>query len=204
MRRAESGKRRHQMNAAAVRYLVRQRFDIGRFLDNAETIAEPLHHRAGDEDTALESVLGALSCTPRDGSEKFVLGSNRFGARLHEHKAAGAISILHHAGLRADLTEQRRLLIACDPGNWDWVSKKRGGSIHFARGTHLGQRRTRNLEKFQQLVIPIASVNIKQHGARGIARVRHVVCFRPGRTRYSPQHIDAHGASALHVFENPL
>ena len=55
-RAAQAGERGHQDHAVAVGHRGRQRADLGRALDDAEAVAQPLHGGAGDEDRALVGV----------------------------------------------------------------------------------------------------------------------------------------------------
>ena len=56
VRRAEAGERGDDDHAAGVRDLARERLDLGRLLEQAEPVAQPLHRGAGDERGALERV----------------------------------------------------------------------------------------------------------------------------------------------------
>ena len=51
------GKRRHEIHAAAIRHAGRQRFDFRRGLDQPQSVAQPLHDRAGDEHAPLQRVF---------------------------------------------------------------------------------------------------------------------------------------------------
>ena len=64
VRRAEAGEGRHEVDAAVVGHGRRERLDVGRLLDDAQAVAQPLHDRAADEHAALERVLGASAHRP--------------------------------------------------------------------------------------------------------------------------------------------
>ena len=70
VRRAQAGERGHEVDAAAVGHRRRQRLDLGRLRDDAEPVAQPLDHRAADEDAAFERVLGLAADLPGDRREQ--------------------------------------------------------------------------------------------------------------------------------------
>ncbi len=66
---------------------------------------------------------------------------------VHQHKAAGAVSILSHPRLKAGLAEKGCLLVACGAGNGDIGAAEgiRGGiAVYFTGGPHLRQHRPGN------------------------------------------------------------
>ena len=68
-------------------------------------------------------------------------------AGVHQHEAAGAVGVLHHARLRARLAEQRRLLVARDAGDRESGAPSSVGlAVDLARRAHLGQHRARHAE----------------------------------------------------------
>ena len=60
VRRAQAHKRRYKDHAAGVGHARGEGLDIGRGADELQIVAQPLHHRAGNKDAALERVLEAL------------------------------------------------------------------------------------------------------------------------------------------------
>ena len=131
-----------------------QRLDVGRVVDDAEAVAQPLHGRAGHEDRSLERVGdGAAGELPADGGEQTVDGLGRLGAHVHQHERAGAVGVLGHARLEAGLAEQRRLLVAGDAAHGDAVGCRAEAA---ARRSHLGQARHRHAEEVAQLGGPRA------------------------------------------------
>ena len=105
---------------------VGERLGLGRVVDDAEPVAQPLHGRAGDEDApSRQYVTLPLECPSRSSSagrscEHGVL------AGVHQHEAAGAVGVLRHARREAGLAEGGRLLVARDRPRWGW--RRRGGS----------------------------------------------------------------------------
>ena len=142
-----------------------------------EAVANPLHHRAADEHAALERVLGAPADLPGDGRHQLLARRDRRRADVLQQEAAGAVGVLRHAGRAAHLTEQRRLLIARDAG--DWHARRCRASTTTWPYTSLddrtsGSRLARHIEQPQQFVVPFQRVNVEQHRARGVADVGHV------------------------------
>ena len=154
----------------------RQRLDLARRLDDAEPVAQPLHHRAGDERAALERVARPRrrASTPTVVSSPFCDGT---GARagVHQHERAGAVGALGVAGGEAGLAEQRRLLIAGDARDRDAVGQPGHAArlaVALRRAAHLGQHRARHAEQRRTARrAPVERVQIEQQRAR---RVRHV------------------------------
>ncbi len=101
---------------------------------------------------------------------------HRLVRRVHQHEAAGAIGVLGHAAIQARLAEGRRLLVAGDPGNGNTRTEQAGGgfTVNFAARPDLGQQASRHAHCAQQIVVPVADVNVVQQGAAGIAGVGDV------------------------------
>ncbi len=95
---------------------LRERPRLGSLLDDPEPVAQPLDRRAGDEDGTLERVHDLAAGPARERHEQALGRRRRLLAGVHEHERSGAVGVLRHAGLEARLTEQRRLLVAGDPG----------------------------------------------------------------------------------------
>src|SRR3954469_11596513 len=93
---------------------------------------------------------------------------------MHEHETTGPVGIFHHSRARADLAEKSRLLIARYAGNGDSAAEEIRLAIDFARGTNLRQDTAGHAEQTEQFVVPFASLNIEEHGARSVARVGHM------------------------------
>jgi hypothetical protein len=117
--RAEADKGRHQIDFLRGIGLVGERAGFARLPDDAESVAQPLHRRAGDEDRALEGV-GALAVELiGDGCEQLVVRSHRRGAGVEQGKAAGAVGRLDHARRKAGLADGGGLLVAGDAADCD-------------------------------------------------------------------------------------
>ena len=149
---------------------------------------------------------------PGDGGEQVVLRGDRLRAGVHEHEAAGAVGVLHHAGAGAGLPEQRGLLVARDAG--DRNRRRRTASFrHTLRSTSAppaapsaARRRGRSSSSSQSPVWMI-----EEHRARGVARVGHVDAAA-GEIPHEPRVDGAErqfaglrlGLRAGHMVEHPL
>jgi len=80
--------------------------------DDAQSVAQPLHRRAGDEDAALEREHRLAARTTGERREETALGVGAALPGVEQQKRAGAIGVLRLSGLPAALTEQRGLLIS--------------------------------------------------------------------------------------------
>ncbi|SVB69358.1 uncharacterized protein METZ01_LOCUS222212, partial [marine metagenome] len=79
---------------------------------------------------------------------------------MHQHEAAGAVRVFHHAGARAALAEEGGLLVARDAGDGDGFAKHGCLANDFAGAAHFGQYAAGLLENFQQLRVPIAGAEV--------------------------------------------
>ena len=203
----------NEINAGTIGDACGEGFDIGGAADDAKAIAKPLDDGAGDKDAALECVGGFIPDFPADGGEEIVLGRDRFVAGVEDHKSAGAVGVLEHAGLKTHLAEERGLLIASDAGDGDGgVEELVGGlAINFAGGADFRKQAAGDIEELEEFVIPLQSVNIKEEGAAGVADISDVQ-FAAGKIPDEPGIDGAEGelagfgqiASAGDVIEEPL
>ena len=130
MRRAEARQRRDEVDAVVAVDRVGERLGLGRVCDEPKPVPQPLHRRTGDEHRALERVDGgsspsrqaAVASTPSAGAGRVVAG-------VREHEAARAVRRLHPARREARLPEERRLLVAGDPGHRH-ASRRRAARGH--------------------------------------------------------------------------
>ena len=132
-----------------------------------------MHYGAGNEDAAFERVVDLVADLPRNRGDEIVLRFDRLVAGVHHEEAARAVSVLHHAGFGAHLAEERGMLVSGDACERN-LGGKHGGlgrPIHLRRGAHFRQHAARNIERFEQFVVPLQRVDVEERGARG---VRHV------------------------------
>src|SRR5581483_4411255 len=74
------------------------------------------------------------------------------------------------------LSEEGRLLVAGNPCNGHL--RATDGSLRTGTGgrDHLRQHRTRNVEQGEELVVPLAAMDVVEHGATGIRCIGHMAC----------------------------
>ncbi len=189
VRRAEAGERRHEHHAAAVGHAFGERLDLAARLDRLQAVAQPLHHRAADEDAALARELRRAGELRRARADQAVRRGLEGRAGVHQHEAAGAVGVLDLAGLEAGLAEQRALLVAGDAADLDRRAEQVGidRAVDVARRMHRRQQLARHLEQRQQLVVPGLARHVVEQGARRVADVGRM--DRGG----APARIDAAG-----------
>ena len=140
--RAEADERRHEVDAAGIGHVAHQALDIGRRADRPQTVAQPLHGRAGHEHRAFERVGRLVAEPPRHRRQQALLRRHRPRPGVEQHEAAGAVGVLGLAGLEAGLAEERRLLIAGGAGNRDRRRRSSSGvrlAVDLAAAAHLRQ-----------------------------------------------------------------
>src|SRR6185295_6172878 len=141
--------------------------------DHAERVAQPFDRGPGDEDRAFERVGGPPAAAPRRRGQQPVARADRFLAGVEQQEAAGAVGRLGHARREAGLAEQRRLLVARDPGDRERrVEQPRcRRAIDPAVLVNLRQDRIGHAEQCAQLGVPAVGANREQRGAAGVGDV---------------------------------
>ena len=175
VRSAQAGKGRHEIHAAGIGNAGGELLDVDRFADEAQAVAQPLHYRAAGEDAPFQREL-LRTRLRRASGDQAALGRDRLAAGVQKQEAPGAVGVLRHARLVAGLAEERRLLVAGDSGDGDFGAENvlRGRAVDMGGGKHLGKHRARHAEDSKQLLVPFAAVDVVEHGARGVARIRDV------------------------------
>src|SRR3954471_12779825 len=108
VRGEEPGERRDEDNAARIVTRSRELLDLGRVVDEAEVVPQPLDERAGHGDGALERVDGVgIAELPRDGGDQTMLGDHRLRPQRGQQEGAGPVRALDVAVVEAGVTEQR-------------------------------------------------------------------------------------------------
>ena len=143
---------------------------------HAQLVPEPLDRRAGHENTSLQGVFHMVLIAHGDGGHQAVVALHRLTAGVHQHKAAGAVGVLHLPGHKAALAEQGALLVARRAGDRDLpaVKLKFRLAVDTAGGLDLRQQALRHVQKLQQLLVPAELVDIVEHGAAGVGLVGDV------------------------------
>ncbi len=113
-------------------------------------------------------------------------------AGIHQEKAAGAVGVFRHARGEARLPEGRGLLVARDARNRDRPAEQRGVGLpkEAGRRQHLRQQGTGHIEGAQQVIVPLAGMDIEQHRAAGIRDIGNVA----RAAREPPDEKGIHGA----------
>ena len=137
-------------------------------LDEAEPVAQPLDRGAGDEHAALERV-GRLATRTAGGRGEHA--ARRLAARwspvIHQEERAGAVGVLRQPGVAAALPEQRRLLVAGEPGDREGEPQVRrvGLADDPGGGDDAGQQFPGHAEDGEQLRVPVARAEIVEQRA---------------------------------------
>ena len=128
----EPGEGRNHDDTAAVMNRRRQLGHLGRFGDEAEAIAEPLHGGSGHEDRALVGVGGVRTAGSGKGpghrGEQTVGRFRTDRAHVHEDETAGAVGVLRRSRFVTALAEERGLLIAGHTGDRDAAAQRTVGA----------------------------------------------------------------------------
>ena len=212
VRCAQSGKGRHDIDAAVVAHLACKVFAVGGVLDHTQLVAQPLDHRAADKDAALQRILHRLTGTGRgNGRHQSAAAEYRCVAGVGEQKAAGAVGDLEVALLQTALTVERRLLVAGDAADRHMCAHQVHFAVDLAAAPDLGQHAHGNVEQRAQLRVPLAGVDVVEHGARGVGAVGHMhlavgqLPQQPGVHRAEQQLAAVRQLTrSLHIVEDPF
>jgi len=177
--RKEPRKGGHKVHPAVIRHRPGDGLRLGRRLDEAEAIAQPLDRGPRDGDGPLQRIgAGAIVQAIGHRGEQPAVGGHDLGAGVHQQEGAGAIGVLGLPGEKAGLAHQGALLVAQAAAHGNGVAKELGGraavGAAIAGGTDLGQHLPRDAQDAEQLLIPLARGDVHQERARGVSHVRHV------------------------------
>ena len=130
---------------------------------------------------------GGVTEFPGDGGEEAVLAGDGFAAGEEEHETAGTVSAFDEAGLVALLAEEGGLLVAGDAADGDAVAEEIGGGFAeiAAAGDDAREAGGGDVEEGHELAVPVAMVDIHQHGAGGVGDVGDVI-FSAGELEDEP------------------
>ena len=153
---------------------------LGGRADDLESVAQPLHGGAGHEDRTLERVdERAVGAAPGSRRQQACVGADQGRAGVGQDERPGAVGALRVAHVEARLAEQRRLLVARDPGDRQAQVEERLG---VGRGDltpvrdQLRQRvRAVRRTATAQLIGPVAGAEVEQEGAAGVGDIGGVV-----------------------------
>jgi hypothetical protein len=174
VRREESGEGGNEVRSTVVVDRRREGLDLGRRVDDAEVVAQPLHQRTGDGDRALERVvrLGVAQLVA-ERREKAVLRVHDLFAGVEDQEVTGAVGVLRLAGFERRLSEGGRLLVAQDAGYRYLAQQRRrlDGAVDLRRRTDLGHHRQRYAEDAEDLLVPLQGLEVHEQGARRVGDI---------------------------------
>jgi hypothetical protein len=155
---------------------VGERLRLLRLADDPDPVAEPLDHRARDEDGAFEREGGLAVELVGDGGEEPVLRHDRRVPGVEEREAAGAVGGFQHPGREAGLPHGGGLLVARDAEDRDFPPEEVGPRHAEVGGAvlHLGQHGEGDVEEAADLLVPAAFAQVVEERAGGVRGVRHV------------------------------
>ena len=176
VRGAHAGEGGDEIHAAVVLDRTGQGLDLGGTPDDAQAVPEPLDDGSAHKDGALQGVIDLVADLPGDGGEEVVAGEDGLFARVHQEEAAGAVGILHGAGLGAHLPEERGLLVAGNAADGHGMGEDRGLRMPIDLGTGADGRHhgPGNAQQVKQFLVPFQRVDVEQHRAGGVGDVGHV------------------------------
>ena len=143
----------------------------------AQLIPQPLDHRTGRRRRSPPAHTAPLRPIPNADGGQQAVSADYAGCRagVHQQETAGAVGVLRFAGRKAGLTEQRRLLVACNAGNRD-IAARQGNSNRKPRlrSTRAGSIARGMSSASSRVSSQSRRVNVEDHRACGIGRVRDV------------------------------
>ena len=153
--------------------LFRQRLGFSRRPDDAQAVAQPLHHGPGDEDRPFQRIGGQAGELIGDGGQHPVPALHHRRPGVHQGKTPRAIGRFHHAGLETGLPDRRRLLVARNPHDRDGRPEQRRVGLAEIGGAiaHLWQHRHGNVKEGADVGVPAPAADVVQHGARGVGGI---------------------------------
>ena len=165
--RAQAGEGRHHVDAVAVFHFGGEIFGVGCVADQFQLVAQPLDRRTADEHRAFQRIVHFAAWAAGDGGQQAVFRTHRFFAGVHQQEAAGAVGVLRHARLNAQLAVQCRLLVTGDTGDRNTraaLTADVGLAVHLGGRTDFRQHGARDIQHFQHALVPVQLVDVEHHG----------------------------------------
>jgi hypothetical protein len=145
--------------------------------------------------------------------DQATVASSPGGGTGDEHERPGPIRVLRRPRIQARLTVEGSLLVAGDAADRDAVEPGQGVAARASqladRRPDLRQRRARDAEQVQQLVVPVAGAQVVEHRARGVRGLGDVLAGelerQPGvdRAEHRPARAGTLG-EAVDLLQQPL
>ena len=160
VRSEQAGECGHEGHAAGVVDLRGEGLGLGRVVDDAELVAQPLDGRPGDRDRALQCVHGRFVAEAvAERGDQTALGPHDLRSGVEHQEVAGAVRVLEAAWLEADLTDEGRVLVAEVARDGNLGAERTvgpGRPVDLGARPDLGQHRARHAEQAEQLVVPLS------------------------------------------------
>ena len=171
--RSETGECGDHIHTVRVFYAQSDLPALNSALDKPETVSEPLHHSACNEDRAFQGIAGPSSFVAGEGEDEAVFRLDFPGSCVQQQEAAGAVGVFRFAFKKAALAEQCRLLVTSDAGNGylptedGWV-----GGTHDSRRVHdIGQDGGGDVQEFEQVLVPAFVMDVEDKSPRCVCIV---------------------------------
>ena len=147
---AKPGKCRNNITPCRIIYLRGKFLTLCRIPDKFHLITQPLYRCACNEDRTFECIIDLSFSAPADRRYKPVLRKDRCLTGIHQKETARSICILRIARLKAILSKERCLLIACGTRDRDFAAQQIRTciTIDFTVRTHLWQHAFWNIQQF--------------------------------------------------------
>ena len=183
IRRSQSGKCRHYITAVGIFYLPGHILRVFCRVNEPQLISEPLDHSSCHENRAFQCIGNLPVQSPGNGSNQPVFRKYRLLACIHQKEAACTISILCVSFFETSLSKKSGLLVSCCSANRNGTAQKAAVrcAVYAAGRLHLRQHLSGDIQLFQDIIIPIQSINIKKHGPGSIG----IIC----NMRFSLSHL---------------
>ena len=167
VRCTQASKCRNDVHAVGVFHFGGEILRVECIADEFHFIAQPLNGCASHKYRTFQRVVHFPGRSAGDGGQQSVFGLNGFLTGIHQHEAAGTVSVFRHPFLYAQLAKQSCLLVTGDTGDRNTnaaFTTNVGLTVHFRRATHFWQHGARNIQRIQHRVIPVQGVDVEQHG----------------------------------------
>ncbi len=173
---AHAGEGRDEIDAAVVLDRRCQGLDLGGTPDDAQAVAEPLDDGTAHEDGSFQGIIDLVPDLPGDGSEEVVAREDGLLARVHQEEAAGAVGVLHGAGFGAHLAEEGGLLVAGNAADGHFMGEDGGlgDPVYLGTRADLRHHGRRDIQEFQQFLVPFQRIDVEQHRPGGVGDVGHM------------------------------
>ena len=150
IRSAKSGKCRNNITPCRIIYLCGKRFTLCRIPDKFHLVTQPLDCCSCNEYRTFECVIDLSISAPANRRNKPMLRKNWCLSGIHQKETARSICILRIARLKAILSKERCLLIACGTRDRDFAAQQIRTciTIDFTVRTHLWQHAFWNIQQF--------------------------------------------------------